>query len=134
MSQRRIHKEYMQWMPLNLKQFGLWIQGYLTKRKELEKHNYVHLNEDQSDPELRVHKHRHVSRSPATIDHIEKVHNYTIPNVHGCKCGFIFDRDGLFSQYSCSRVCCQLGKIEGWTVGGTEGCGDVYVAFEILGA
>ena len=43
------------------------------KRKELEKHIYVHLSEDHSDPELMSNKHRHVSRSPSTFDHIDKV-------------------------------------------------------------
>ena len=104
------------------------------KRKEVEKHIYVHLSEDQSDPELRVHKHRHVSRSPATIDHIEKVQNSTFPNVHGCKCSFIFDMEDLSNQNSCNRLCCKLGKIKGWTVGGTEGCWEPYVALEFLGA
>jgi len=43
------------------------------KRKELEKHIYVHLSEDQSDPELIAPTYHQVSRSPSTVDHIDKV-------------------------------------------------------------
>ena len=43
------------------------------KRKELEKHIYVHLSEDQSDPELIAPTYHQVSHSPSTVDHIDKV-------------------------------------------------------------
>lgn len=68
------------------------------KRKELEKRIYVHLSEDNSNPKLMAHKNIQVSRSPATIDHIDKVQISSIPNVHSCKCGLIFDIDGLFKS------------------------------------
>lgn len=43
------------------------------KRKEVEKHIYVHLSEDHSDPELISQKPRYVSQCPPTFDHIDKV-------------------------------------------------------------
>lgn len=63
-------------------------------RKELEKHINVHLSEDHSDPELMAHKHRQVSRSPPTLDRIDKVQISSIPNVQGCKCRFVFVIEG----------------------------------------
>lgn len=64
------------------------------KRKELEKHIYVHLSEDPSDQELMAHKQRRVSRSPPTLDRIDKVQISTIHDVQGCKCGFVFAIEG----------------------------------------
>jgi hypothetical protein len=55
------------------------------KRKEVEKHIFVHLSEDHSDPELMAHKHRPISRTPSTRDHIDKVNNSSILNVTGCR-------------------------------------------------
>ena len=53
------------------------------KRKEREKLIYVHLSEDHSDPELMAHKHRPISRTPSTVDHIDKVNNSSILNITG---------------------------------------------------
>lgn len=64
------------------------------KRKELEKHVCVHLSEDNSDQELMAHKQRHVSRSLAALDRIDKVKISTIPDVQGCKCGLVFAIEG----------------------------------------
>lgn len=49
-----------------------------NKRKEAERAIYVHLSEENSDPEHITHKHRQVSRSPPTVDHTEKVNVMSI--------------------------------------------------------
>lgn len=78
------------------------------KRKEVEKHSYVHLSEDHSDPELMAHRHIHMSRSPSTIDHIDKVKFSSTLNVQGCMCGIIFVIEASCESYICSRVWWQL--------------------------
>lgn len=49
-----------------------------TKRKEQEREIYVELSEDNSDPKPMTGKHRQVSRSPPTLEHIEKVNVISI--------------------------------------------------------
>lgn len=58
-----------------------------TKRKEQEKQIYVQLSEDHSDPEHMAHKRIQVSRSPSTLEHIDKVYIISIRNVQVYKCG-----------------------------------------------
>ncbi len=58
-----------------------------TKRKEQERENYVQLSEDHSDAEHMAHKHRLVSRSQSTLEHIDKVNIISIRNVQVFKSG-----------------------------------------------
>ena len=57
------------------------------KRKENEKQIYVQLSDNNSDQEHVPHKHRRVSRSPSTLDHIDKVIFFPIVQCTGYRCG-----------------------------------------------
>lgn len=48
------------------------------KWREPEQQIYVQLSEDHSSPEHMARKHRQVSRSPSTLEHVEKV-NFLFP-------------------------------------------------------